>query len=218
MEHVPSKIVSGLGDGGSDFLTDSLIITYFSLTLYYAMLIIGFFENIEEKNTLKMAIKASLVMVGPLVESMNEFTLRGIPVNNALFDSVAPIMSREHICEYISTYSSDVLHKLNSGKTKREIYSDIVNSIFSDIFNTEESNTDESNTDESKSEAEDDKHEDVSSDSDLEDKKSDDPADDISTEEISRIRSLCYASAELYDTLSPTTELQRAVAKVIYSL
>lgn len=218
MEHVPSKIVSGLGDG-SDFLTDSLILTYFSLILYYAMLIIGFFENIEEKNTLKMAIKASLVMVGPLVESMNEFTLRGIPVNNALFDSVAPIMSREHICEYISTYSSDVLHKLNSGKTKREIYSDIVNSIFSDIFNTDESNTDDENSEAENSEAEDDEHEDASSDSDSEDKKSDDiSTEEISIEDISRIRSLCYASAELYDTLSPTTELQRAVAKVIYSL
>jgi len=193
MEHVPSKIVSGLGGDGSDFLTDSLILTYFSLILYYAMLIIGFFENIEEKNTLKMVIKASLVMIGPLVESMNEFTLRGIPVNNALFDSVAPIMSREHICEYISTYSSDVLHKLNSGKTKREIYSDIVNSIFSDIFNTDDEyseaeNSEAENSEAEKSEAEDDEHEDVSSDSDSEDKKSDDiSTEEISIEDISRI-------------------------------
>jgi hypothetical protein len=214
MERVPLKIVSGVGDG-SDFLTDSLIITYFSLTLYYAMLIIGFFEKIEERETLIMAIKASIIMIGPLVEAMNDFALKGVPVNNALFDSVAPIMSREHICEYISTYSSDILNKLNSGKTKQEVYSEIVESIFSDIFKTNESETNESESNDEEYEDGDDSYKE----STTEEKKGDDDSvEEISIEEISKIRSICYESAAMYDTLSPTTELQRAVAKVICSL
>ena len=215
MEHYPSKIVSGLGDGKNNNNNDTIVMLACTLITYFATLISGcFYEDhpYDPKLVLADALKASLVVVGPLAESMINFALSGDPIPAEMFNSTFPFLDKDDLLEFISRYSTIITNMSLEGKNKSEIVAYIMDD-FKNIHEDSDEDSDYSEEDEDDDKDKEDKDKDKEDKEDKEDKDYDKKEDQI-LEHINMLK----AASKLYDTLTPTTEIQLISARSIYAL